>query len=226
MQDLIKNLNFPIAKGVFSFYNVFRYYELVLKAGETMNSTRKLIRHERLQHILHDNPFLTDEQLAKTLKVSVQTIRLDRVALGIPELRERTRDMAEGAQSKLRAIDKKDIVGELIDLELNKVGISTLKITPDMVMEKNGVARGHYMFAMADTLALAVVDAHTALTGVANVKYKLPVYAGANLVAKAEVTNRRDDKYFICVKIKNNNEEVFRAKFIVVSLDDERKQEE
>jgi acyl-coenzyme A thioesterase PaaI-like protein len=134
--------------------------------------------------------------------------------------------MAEGAQSKLRAIDKKDIVGELIDLELNKVGISTLKITPDMVMEKNGVARGHYMFAMADTLALAVVDAHTALTGVANVKYKLPVHSGANLVAKAEVTNRRDDKYFICVRIKNNNEEVFRAKFIVVSLDDERKQEE
>ena len=99
----------------------------------------------------------------------------------------------------MRAIDKKDIVGELIDLELNKIGISTLKITPDMVMEKNGVARGHYMFAMADTLALAVVDAHTALTGVANVKYKLPVYSGANLVAKAEVTNRRDDKYFICV---------------------------
>ena len=63
-------------------YNTFRYYELVLKAGETMNSTRKLIRHERLQHILQNNPFLTDEQLAKTLKVSVQTIRLDRVALG------------------------------------------------------------------------------------------------------------------------------------------------
>ncbi|MBR6635887.1 MAG: hypothetical protein IKK97_00390, partial [Phascolarctobacterium sp.] len=62
LQDLIKNLNFPIAKGIFSFYNVFRYYELVLKAGETMNSTRKLIRHERLQHILHDNPFMTDEQ--------------------------------------------------------------------------------------------------------------------------------------------------------------------
>ena len=134
--------------------------------------------------------------------------------------------LADGAQSKLRAIDKKDIVGELIDLELNKVGISTLKITPDMVLEKTGVARGHYMFAMADTLALAVVDAQTALTGVANVKYKVPVYAGANLVAKAEVTNRRNDKYFICVRIKNNNEEVFRAKFIVVSLDDERKQAE
>lgn len=191
-----------------------------------MNSSKKLIRHEKLQNILRKDPFRTDEQLAKTLRVSVQTIRLDRVALGIPELRERTRNMAVDAQSKLRAIDKKDIVGELIDLELNKVGISTLKITPEMVLEKTGVARGHFMFAMADTLALAVVDAQKALTGVGNVKYKVPVYAGATLVAKAEVTHRRNDKYFIWVKIRNNNEEVFRAKFIIVSLDNEGKQEE
>lgn len=191
-----------------------------------MNSSKKLIRHKKLKKILHDNPFKTDEQLAKSLGVSVQTIRLDRVTLGIPELRERTRSMAESAQTKVRAIDKKDIVGELIDLELNKIGISTLDITPEMVLEKTGVARGYYMFAMADTLALAVVDAQAALTGVGNVKYKVPVYAGATLVAKAEVTRRRNDKYFIWVKIKNNNEEVFRAKFIVVSLDHERKTEE
>ncbi len=175
--------------------------------------------------MLVKNPFLTDEQLAKSLDVSIQTIRLDRTILGIPELRERTRLMAEHAQTKLKAIDKKDIVGELIDLELNKVGISTLTITSDMVLEKTGVARGHYMFAMADTLALAVVDAEIALTGVGNVKYKVPVYAGAILVAKAVVTKKRDDKYFIHVIIRNNldNEEVFRAKFIIVSLPKERK---
>ena len=70
-----------------------------------------------------------------------------------------------------------------------------------------------------------MVDAQAALTGVGNVKYKVPVYAGATLVAKAEVIRRRNDKFFIWVKIRNNNEEVFRAKFIIVSLDDnERKQ--
>ena len=191
-----------------------------------MNSTRKLIRHEKLQSIMEKTPFLTDEQLASTLKVSIQTIRLDRVALGIPELRERIRRMAEHAQTKVRAIDKKDIVGELVDLELNKGGISTLKITPEMVLEKTGVARGYYMFAMANTLALAVVDAQAALTGVANVKYKIPVYAGVTLVAKAEVIRHRKNKFFIWVKVKNNNEEVFRAKFIIVSLDDEEVQEE
>ncbi len=169
-----------------------------------------------------ENPFMTDEQLARALDVSVQTIRLDRISLGIPELRERTRRMAENARNKVRAIDRKDIVGELIDLELNKMGISTLKVTPEMALEKTGVASGYYMFAMADTLALAVVDAQMVLTGVGNVKYKTPVYAGALLVAKAELIHRRNNKYFIWVKIRNNNEEVFRAKFIVVSLDQER----
>ena len=99
--------------------------------------------------MLQKNPFLTDEQLAKNLAVSIQTIRLDRLSLNIPELRERTRQMAENAQVKLKAIDKKDIVGDLIDLELNHSGISMMKITPDMVLEKTGVARGYYMFAMA-----------------------------------------------------------------------------
>lgn len=187
-----------------------------------MNSAKKVIRHERLFKMLQRNPFLTDEQLAKNLAVSIQTIRLDRLSLNIPELRERTRQMAENAQVKLKAIDKKDIVGDLIDLELNHSGVSMLKITPDMVLEKTGVARGYYMFAMANTLALAVVDAEAALTGVGNVKYKVPVYAGATLVAKAEVIRRELNKYIIWVKIRNNNEEVFRAKFIIVPCPDER----
>lgn len=190
-----------------------------------MNSSKKLIRHKSLKKLLRDNPFSTDEQLAQMLDVSVQTIRLDRVALGIPELRVRTRTMAEDAQTKVRAIDKKDIVGELLDLELNKIGISTLKIGNEMVLEKTGVARGYYLFAMANTLALAVVDAEVALTEVGNVKYKVPVRPGSQLVAKAVVTHRRSSRYYIFVSIKHNNEEVFRAKYIIVSLDDRAKDE-
>lgn len=188
-----------------------------------MTASKKLLRHKNLKKLLRDNPFSTDEQLAQLLGVSVQTIRLDRVALGIPELRARTRTMAEEAQMKLRAIDKKDIIGELLDLELNKIGISTLKITSDMVLDRTGVARGYYMFAMANTLALAVVDAEYALTAVGNVKYKVPVNAGSVLVARAVVTHRRMDRYYIFVSVKNNNEEVFRAKFIIVSLDEREK---
>ena len=189
-----------------------------------MNSSKKLIRHGKLQKLIQKDPFLTDEQLAKTLKVSVPTVRLDRLALNIPELRERIRMMASTASTRLKAIDQKDIVGELIDLELNRSAISTLTITHDMVLGKTGVGRGYFMFAMADTLALALVDTEFALTAVSNVKYKVPVYPevpvypGDRLVAKADVTNIKDDRYYIRVIIKKENTEVFRAKFIIAAV--------
>ena len=77
---------------------------MVLKAGEVVSTSKKQIRQETLLKELEKNPFLTDEQLANTLEVSIQTIRLDRLAKGIPELRERTKHMAIDAQEKLKAI--------------------------------------------------------------------------------------------------------------------------
>ncbi|MEI3067737.1 MAG: HTH domain-containing protein [Phascolarctobacterium faecium] len=68
-----------------------------------MNSSKKIIRQEHLSKMLERNPFLTDEQLAKALEVSIQTIRLDRLRMNIPEVRERTRQMAETAQTKVES---------------------------------------------------------------------------------------------------------------------------
>ncbi|MCI2115428.1 MAG: transcription factor FapR [Acidaminococcus sp.] len=178
-----------------------------------------------MQTLLAKNPFLTDENLAEQFDVSIQTIRLDRLALGIPELRERTRYMAENAQKKLQSITSDDIVGELIDLEIGVSGISMMTVTKEMVLQKTGVARGQYMFAQANSLALAVIDAPAAVTGVANVKYKIPVYSGSVLVARAEVKRKQEDKYTIWVKIRNNRKEVFRAKFLITALPEERNQE-
>ncbi len=56
-----------------------------------------------------------------------------------------------------------------------------------------------------------------AVTGVANVKYKVPVHMGEKLVAKAEIIHVRGNKYFVWVKTRNDREEVFRAKFIMVA---------
>ena len=187
-----------------------------------VSASKKRIRQEDLLKELEKNPFLTDEQLASALEVSIQTIRLDRLAKGIPELRERTKHMAIEAQEKLQAIASEAIFGQLIDLDLGHSGISMLQVTPDMVLQKTGVARGHYMFAQANSLALAVIDAPAALTAVANVKYKVPIYNGANLVARAEVIRKLNDKYIVWVKIRYNNKEVFRAKFLIVSLSEER----
>lgn len=183
-----------------------------------MARVKKKERHTLLMRQVSEKPFLTDEELAKLLEVSIQTIRLDRMELGIPEVRERIRRVAEEAREKVTTIEKDDLVGELIDLQPGHSGISLLKITEDMVFSKNQIAKGHYIFAQASSLAVAVINAPMALTGVANIKHKVPVKLGEMLVAKAEIIRQRSNKFFVWVKTRNDREEVFRAKFIVVSL--------
>ena len=113
-------------------------------------------------------------------------------------------------------------MGDLYELKRGERALSVLETTSDMVYEKSKVVRGYFIFAQAESLALAVIDAEAALTGVANIKYKQPVRVGERLFAHAEVTRRRQNKYFVAVRTYEGNREVFRAKFIMVSLDDER----
>ncbi|MDY6269195.1 MAG: transcription factor FapR [Selenomonadaceae bacterium] len=191
-----------------------------------MARVKKKERQQLLIEKVKEKPFLTDEELAKALGVSVQTIRLDRLELGIPELRGRIRKMAETAQNKVKSIQSGEVVGELIDLELGHSGISLLRVTEDMVFAKTQIAKGHYMFSQANSLALAIIDAPMAVTGVANVKYKVPVHVGEKLIAKAEIVRVRGNKYFVWVKTRNDTQEVFRAKFIMVSWGEEKKSRE
>ena len=53
---------------------------------------RRLSKELRLKELLRElemDPLQTDEALAQRFGVSVQTIRLDRLELGLPEMRER-----------------------------------------------------------------------------------------------------------------------------------------
>lgn len=51
-------------------------------------------RQQELLQTIEQNPFITDEALATRFRVSIQTIRLDRMELKIPELRERIKHVA------------------------------------------------------------------------------------------------------------------------------------
>ncbi len=182
--------------------------------------TPKEERQRRLTKRLVENPFLTDEELAQHFGVSVQTIRLDRLTLGIPELRERMKVVAGRAYSQVRSLGSREIVGELIDVELGKSGLSVLETTPDMVFERSQVVRGHYIFAQADSLAIALVDADVVLTGLANIKFRRPVRVGEKLVAKAEVLRKKGNQHVVLVVTKVGQEPVFRGKFVVFALDE------
>lgn len=176
-------------------------------------------RQRLLLEKVKTDPFLTDEELADIFSVSVPTIRLDRLELGIPELRERIKNVASENLIKVKSLHSQEIIGELVDIHLNGNAISILETDSSMVFEKSKIVRGHYIYSLAESLAIAVIDADVALVGVANIKYKTPVYSGSKLVARAEVRQMRGDNYIVWVKITEKQLEVFRGKFILVSLE-------
>ncbi len=175
-------------------------------------------KEERLIELIQEKPFLTDEELAKYLGVSISTIRLYRNKLGIPDQRERLKSIAKEKEENLKSISMRDIIGELIDLNLGQDGISVLEAKPYMSFEKSDIIQAQYIFAQANSLALALIDAPIALTGIARVRYKKRVHIGDKLVARARLARSKNNKYLVKVVTKVNSEEVFVGKFIIASL--------
>lgn len=180
---------------------------------------KKRDRQQQLREKIRENPFLSDEELVRIFGVSVQTIRLDRLAMGIPELRERTKSVAERIYGIVRSMGSKEIVGELIDIALGERAISILETTEEMVFERTRVVRGQYIFAQADSLAIALVDAPVVLTGIANIKFKRPVNVGEKLVAKGEVIRRKGNRTVVLVETRVGTDSVFRGKFVVFAVE-------
>lgn len=187
----------------------------------TRESNSKMERQRHLARYLEKDPFLTDEDLAQIFKVSVQTIRLDRLELKIPELRERLKNVARGSDLRVRTMSGGELVGELVDLEVGSSGISILPVTPEMTLKKTGIVRGHHLFAQANSLAVAVIDAEAALTGIARVSFKRPVYRGEKVLAKAVIKLKKGNKYMVKVTSHVKDEVVFQGKFLVFAMPEE-----
>ena len=172
-------------------------------------------RHQLLQEKLRQEPFMTDGDLAVFLGVSISTVRLDRLALGIPELRERVMSGAETSIDTSDAIIDGGLDGEILDVEVGVRGISVMAAAKEMCFERMEMIRGQYIYAMAERLAIAIADLPAALIGVANIKYKTPVKVGAKLVARGEVKAARKNSIVVWVRIYCERVEVFRGKYIL-----------
>jgi len=148
-------------------------------------------RQRELKETIENTPFITDEQLAEKFSVSIQTIRLDRMELSIPELRERIKTVAKSKwKSTVKALPIEDVIGEIIDLELDRRAISILMIGSEHVFSQNQIARGHHLFAQANSLAVAVINDAFALTAKSEVKFTRQVHEGERVVAKAQVVKQ------------------------------------
>ncbi|WP_073154067.1 transcription factor FapR [Seinonella peptonophila] len=178
-------------------------------------------RQRQLILAFKEDPFLTDEEMAKRCLVSVQTIRLDRMELGIPEYRERIKHMAEGNFDRVRSLSPDEVIGEMIDLQWDRSGISLLEIRQEHVFSRTKIARGHYLFAQANSLAVAIVDAEIALTRSANIRFVRPVHLGERCIAQAKVIEQKSaSRLQIQVMTKVSGEIVFQGIFDVYRLEE------
>jgi acyl-coenzyme A thioesterase PaaI-like protein len=177
----------------------------------------KPVRHQRLANMIQSNPFVTDEELASQFSVSIQTIRLDRMELGIPEVRERIKQMAAVSQQVVRSLPMHEVIGDVIDLQLDKMGISILEITLEHVFSRTNIARGHHIFAQANSLAVAVINDEVALTASADIRYLRTVRLGERCVAKAYVKSAPADKGKAKVELFTyvGEELVFQGHFVI-----------
>lgn len=174
-------------------------------------------RHQQLIHLLDENPFLTDRELTKQLKVSIQTIRLDRLELAIPELRERLKLMAERSHDSVRSLPLHEVIGEIVDLQLDKSGISLFEICDEHVFSRTGIARGHHIFAQANSLAVAIINDEIALTSAAEIRFIRPARLGEKCIAKAYVRSSGEIKGKAKVEVFTyvGEEMVFQGNFVI-----------
>jgi hypothetical protein len=179
----------------------------------------KKYRQDRLVGLLNNNPMATDEELASLLAVSVSTVRLDRALMGIPELRERVRRMAQEASSKLRSLSRSEIVGDLLELEPNRWALSVLRTTRDMAFRFTDVLWDHYIYAQASSIAVAVVEAGLVIIDSMRGSYKGHAKVGDVLVARAKVGVSRKGRYIVSVRTRVGEKEIFVGRFITEVLD-------
>ncbi|AYV65973.1 MULTISPECIES: transcription factor FapR [Niallia] len=173
-------------------------------------------RQELLVETIKETPFITDEELAEKFSVSVQTIRLDRLELSIPELRERIKNVAkQSLEDEVKALPIEEVIGEIIDMELDSSAISIFEVKEEHVFKRNGIARGHHLFAQANSLAVALINDELALTAKASIHFTRSVKLGERIIAKAKVKHIDSITGRTTVEVNSyvNTELVFKGEF-------------
>lgn len=187
--------------------NISYWYQLLIHLRKGCDFMTKKQRHSYMLSILNENPFLKDDELSRKCNVSISTIRNDRAELGIAEYRERIKSAAEG---ELHVSENKE---ELLDLTLYENGLSVLETDASMLFKNTNIVKSQCIYALAENLALSVINAKAALIKVANVKYTAEVHLKDKLVAKSTVKREKDNTYIVHVFINVDMKEVFRGKF-------------
>lgn len=187
----------------------------------------KLGKKERqlnLRETIARMPFITDEELAGRFEVSVQTIRLDRMELSIPEVRQRIKHVAEQQLDEVKALPLEEVIGDIVDLQLDERAISILEVGPEHVFSRTKIARGHHLFAQANSLAVAIIDNEMALTARADIRFSRQVFQGERVVAKARIDKYEKGFTIVVVDSFVDRELVFSGSFTMYRSNSQEKE--
>ncbi|MDB5085623.1 MAG: fatty acid biosynthesis transcriptional regulator, partial [Bacilli bacterium] len=114
------------------------------------------------------------------------------------------------------ALDMAEVIGEILEMVPETSGSSLLEIGAEHVFQRTQIARGHHIFAQANSLAVAMIPFDVVLTRSAEVKYLRPVRLGERLYCKGNVIHKEDGRYMVKVKTKAGLATVFEGRFEVV----------
>ncbi len=169
--------------------------------------------------LIKNNPAITDHELAEKLRVSVSTVRLDRALIGIPELRERLKSMAENAANNLKSLKQSEVIGELLELEPDKWALSILKTARNMAFKFTDIILDHYIYSQASSIAVAAIKAAVVIVDSMRGEYKGHAHIGDVLIARAKVGVNHDGKKIVSVRTRVKDKEIFVGRFIVEVLE-------
>ncbi|WP_251516446.1 MULTISPECIES: transcription factor FapR [Staphylococcus] len=174
---------------------------------------RKIERRNAIKKEIEKNPFITDQDLSMLFSVSIQTIRLDRTHLNIPELRKRIKTVARKNHERIRSIDGSEIIGDVINVSPDKHATSIIKVDEDSVFTRNKIARGHVLFAQANSLCVALIHRPIVLTRDSKVEFLQPVKLNDTVRAEAQTLDITNKYFTIKVESYVKNALVFRGTF-------------
>ena len=178
-------------------------------------------RQDILAKTLADNPMMTDSELASRLGVSVSTVRLDRALMGVPELRERIRTMAQDAMSRLRSLSPGEVIGELLELEPGKRALSVLRTAKDMAFRFTDIVSDNYVYSQASSIAVAAINAAKVIIDSMRGEYKGHARVGDILIARAKVGVNHEGRKIVSVRTHAGEKEIFVGRFIIEVLGQE-----
>ena len=176
----------------------------------------KLKKQERRNEIkkeIEKNPFITDLDLSVLFSVSIQTIRLDRTHLNIPELRTRIKTVAKENYESIRSIEGSEIIGDVINVQPDQTATSIIRIDEESVFTRNKIARGHVLFAQANSLCVALIHKSVVLTSESNVVFTKPVKLNETVRANAQTSEITNKYYIIKVESYVKDTIVFKGTF-------------